>query len=107
MISRSKNSMTAGTRKARVAVIGTGWWGTTAHLPAFAAHPDAEIVAVCDQRADVLSRVADKFEVETTYTDYVQMLNQEELDGAVVSVWSAAHYEVARACLARQLHILV
>ena len=99
--------MTAGRRKARVAVIGTGWWGTTAHLPAFATHPDAEIVAVCDQRADVLARAADKFEVETTYTDYVEMLKREELDGVVVSVWSAAHFEVARACLAHRLHILV
>jgi predicted dehydrogenase len=107
MISRPTNSMTAERRKARIAVVGTGWWGTTAHLPALAIHPDAEIVAVCDRRVDVLSRVTDKFGISTTYTDYVQMLNQEELDGAVVSVWSAAHFEVARACLARGLHILV
>jgi predicted dehydrogenase len=107
MISRPTNSMTAERRKARIAVVGTGWWGTTAHLPALAIHPDAEIVAVCDRRVDVLSRVTDKFGISTTYTDYIQMLNQEELDGAVVSVWSAAHFEVARACLARGLHILV
>jgi len=107
MISQPPNSIASGKRQARIAVIGAGWWGTTAHLPALVAHPDAQIVAICDQRADVLARAADKFNVRKTYTDYVQMLKQEELDGVVVSVWSAAHYEVARVCLKNKLHILV
>jgi len=94
-------------RKARIAVIGTGWWATTAHLPALRARPDAEIVAICDQRRDLLQKVADRFEVGKSYTDYSQMLEQEELDGVVVSVWNAGHYEVARACLDDKLHVLV
>jgi predicted 3-demethylubiquinone-9 3-methyltransferase (glyoxalase superfamily) len=28
--------------KARIAVIGTGWWGTEYHLPGILAHPEAE-----------------------------------------------------------------
>jgi predicted dehydrogenase len=96
-----------GSRKARIAVIGTGWWATTAHLPALAANSAADIVAICDQRSDLLARVADKFNVAKTYTDYRQMLKQEHLDGAVVSVWNAAHYEVARACFEHKLHVLV
>jgi predicted dehydrogenase len=94
-------------KKARIAIIGTGWWATTAHLPALSANPSAEIVAICDQRPDLLARVADKFSVAKTYTDYRQMLRQEVLDGAVISVWSAAHYEVARDCLQQKLHLLV
>ena len=94
-------------RKARIAVIGTGWWATTAHLPALSTNPAAEIVAICDQRSELLRRVADKFNVAKTYIDYHQMLEKEILDGVVISVWNAAHYEVARACLEHKLHLLV
>jgi predicted dehydrogenase len=107
MVSQTPSSNLNGARKARIAVIGTGWWATTAHLPALSAHPDAEIVAVCDERADILPRVADRFNVRSTYTDFVPMLKHEELDGVVISVWSAAHYEVARTCLKNKLHVLV
>lgn len=107
MATQSSNSNASGKRQARIAVVGTGWWATTAHLPALAANPDAVISAVCDQRADVLARVADKFDVRKSYSDYAEMLKQEELDGVIISVWSAAHYEVARACLERKLHVLV
>jgi predicted dehydrogenase len=103
----SSDSNSGSKRKARIAVIGTGWWATTAHLPALSANPAAEIVAVCDQRSDLLARVADKFNVAKSYTDYRQMLKQETLDGAVISVWNAAHYEVARACMEHELHVLV
>jgi predicted dehydrogenase len=107
MVVTPTNSSSGGNRKARIAVIGTGWWATTAHLPALVANPNAEIVAICDQRIDLLARVADKFDVRKTYLDYSDLLKQEELDGVVISVWSAAHFEVARACLARKLHVLV
>lgn len=94
-------------KKAKIAIIGTGWWATTAHLPALRARPDAEIVAICDQRGDVLDKAASKYEIAKTYSDYRQLLQNETLDGAIVSVWNAAHYEVSRACLERKLHVLV
>jgi predicted dehydrogenase len=100
-------SHTGGSRKARIAVVGTGWWATTAHLPALTSNPAAEVVAICDQRPELLAQVADKFHVAKTYTDYHQMLEREALDGVIVSVWNAAHYEVARACLEQNQHLLV
>ena len=36
------------TDKARLAVIGTGWWSTYTHIPALQAHPGAALVALCD-----------------------------------------------------------
>lgn len=47
------------------------------------------------------------FRVEKTYSDFRQMLAKESLDGAVVAVWHVSRYEVARACLERDLHILL
>lgn len=94
-------------RKARIAVIGTGWWATTAHMPALRNHPSVEVVAICDQRKEVLARVSKEYAIRSTYCDYGDMLRCEDLDGAVVAVWHSAHYEVARACLERKLHVLV
>ena len=93
--------------KARIAIIGTGSWSTTAHFPALAAHPDAEIAAICDHREDALKLAADAFGIANTYTDYREMLDQVELDGAVVAVWHVAHYEAARACLEHDLHVML
>ncbi len=47
--------------KVRVAVVGTGWWATYAHIPALLAHESAELVALCDK---------DKAKVEMTAAAY-------------------------------------
>ena len=93
--------------KARIGIIGTGWWATTAHFPSIMAHPKAELVAAADVRPDILGKAADKYGVANTYTDYREMLDKEELDGVVVAVWHAEHYAVARGCLESGLHVML
>ena len=93
--------------KARIALIGTGWWCTTAHLPALEANPDAEIVAISDLRPEVLAKAADHFNVSKTYHDHQEMLEKEDLDGVVVAVYHSAHHDVARDCLESGVHILL
>src|SRR5690606_21954253 len=41
IVQRGTTSMS---QKARIAVIGTGWWATYAHIPALKNNPQAEIV---------------------------------------------------------------
>ena len=94
-------------QKARIGVVGAGWWSTTAHLPTLKALPQAELVALADQRPDTLEAAAQKYDVSNTYTDYRHMLDREELDGVIVAVWHSAHYEVARNCLERDLHVML
>ena len=74
---------------ARIAVIGTGWWSTTAHIPALQANPNADLVALADVRADALEKAARHFGIERTYTDVHEMLARERLDGVVIAVWHA------------------
>ena len=92
---------------ARIAVIGTGWWSTTAHIPALQANPNADLVALADIRADAVAKAARHFGVERTYTDVHEMLAREQLDGVVIAVWHAAHYEAARPCLEQGLHVVL
>lgn len=93
--------------RARIAVIGTGWWSTYAHLPALLANPGAELAALCDSDPVRLSVAADAFQVRHTFGDHREMLAAEQLDGVIVATSHASHYAIARDCLDHGLHTLV
>ena len=93
--------------KARVAVIGAGWWSTYTHIPGLMANPDAELVAISDRSETALKNVSDAYGPLKAYPDYGEMLAAEKLDGAVVAVSHNAHHEVARACLEAGLHVML
>lgn len=92
---------------ARIGVIGTGWWATRAHLPAIAANPGAELVAIADPDEANRTRATAAFAPPTTYEDHSEMLEAERLDGVVVAVPHSRHFEIARDALRRDLHVLV
>ena len=93
--------------KAKIAVVGTGWWATTNHLPGLTAHPDAEIVAVCDLEKDKAQKAADVFNIDKVYTDLDTLLANEDLDGVMVATYHATHYPVAKTCLEHGLHVYI
>lgn len=93
--------------KARIAVVGAGWWATTAHIPAVQEDSNAELVAICDRNAEKLKAAADAYGVATTYTDLDEMLAQAQLDGAIVVTNHASHYAVAKRCLEAGLHVVI
>ena len=92
---------------ASIGVIGTGWWATRAHLPAIAANPGAELVAIADPDEANRSRAAEVFAPPAAYRDHRDMLAAEQLDGVVVAVPHSRHYEITRDALAHDLHVLV
>ncbi len=51
-------------KRARIGVIGTGWWATFAHLPSLSRYPDAELVGVADIDPTKAERAAERFGVE-------------------------------------------
>jgi len=93
--------------KARIAVIGTGWWSTYTHIPALQANPLAELVALCDANPDRLQAAAQAYGVERTYADHQAMLANEVLDGIVIATPHATHYQLTKDSLAHGLHVLV
>lgn len=92
---------------AKVAVVGSGWWATANHLPALTDRSDVSVVALCDLDESKARQAADHFGVEKVYTDLETMLRKEELDGAVVATYHAAHFPVARRCLEAGLHVFI
>ncbi len=99
--------MSAAGERSRIAVVGTGWWSTFVHIPGLIDNPDADVVAVVDTNQAALERCAAVYEVGRMYTDLDEMIDREKPDGVVIAIPHAHHYAVARACLERDLHVML
>ncbi|MBT3345737.1 MAG: Gfo/Idh/MocA family oxidoreductase [Gemmatimonadetes bacterium] len=94
-------------QRARVAVIGTGWWATSVHIPALLENEAAELVALCDRDPDRLAAAAAACSVGTTYTEVDELIEKETLDGVVIATSHASHHSIARTCLEAGLHVMI
>lgn len=95
-------------RQARIAIIGVGWWTTTAHIPALLNNPDAVLTALADTRSDVMEKAAQTYQIAVRrYTDYKIMLADAEIDGVIVATNHTTHYDITKACLAAGKHVMV
>src|SRR5690242_13402293 len=94
-------------KKARIAIVGAGWWATTAHIPAIKSHPEAELVAVQSRERAKAERVARDFGVNHAFVSVDELLALPELDGVIVSTTPNVHHVQAKAALERGLHVLV
>jgi predicted dehydrogenase len=91
----------------RIGVIGTGWWATQFHLPGLMAYDGADVVALADPDATKLAAAAERFGVERSYEDPQELIGSGELDGVMIVVPHAYHYDLARAALDAGLHVFV
>ena len=93
--------------KARIGVIGAGWWAAENHLPILAARDDVILSGVCRLGASELDRVRRIFGFQFATEDYSELLGSLELDGVIVSSPHPLHHEHAVAALNRGLHVMV
>ncbi|MEO8669566.1 MAG: Gfo/Idh/MocA family oxidoreductase [Bauldia sp.] len=93
--------------KARIGVIGAGWWAVVNHLPELKKNPDCEIVAVQRLGAGDLADVQQMFDVPRGFEDYRAMLAEVPMDGVIVSSPHVNHFEHAEAALKAGCHVLV
>ena len=71
------------------AIIGLGKMGLS-HAAIVGAHPDVEMVAVCDTSSMVLDAFK-KFSKVNTYSDYIEMIEKESLDFVLVATPTRFH----------------
>jgi predicted dehydrogenase len=93
--------------RARIGVIGAGWWATTLHLPELKADDRVTIGAVSRLGRAELDRVQAAFGAKSAYEDYRTMLANESLQGVIVCSPHTLHYEHARAALEQGCAVLV
>jgi len=65
----------------------------------------AELVAVCDKVAEKAERIAEKYNCHA-YTDYIEMLEKEEIDVVHVCLPHYLHAPVSIECMKRGKHVI-
>ena len=58
-------------KKAKIGVIGAGWWATEFHIPHLKEKDDVELTSVCKIEEDELKFVKEKFGFKHASTDYI------------------------------------
>jgi predicted dehydrogenase len=94
-------------RKARIGIIGVGWWGTVGHLEPLLKDEKAEVVAIYSRTEAKVRERAEKYHIARYFTDYRQMIDTCELDGVVIATTPNVHYEQARYALEHNLSVIV
>jgi predicted dehydrogenase len=94
------------TSRARIGLIGAGWWATSFHLPALVRHPHAELVAIADVDAQRAETAARRVGGAASFTDHRPLL-ELGVDGVVIATPHDTHFALARDALAAGIDVLV
>lgn len=89
----------------RLAVVGTGF-GAKIQLPAFALHPDIELVAVVSARRERAIKIAEQFDVPHALDDYSQLLQLDNIDAVSIVTPPKWHYEMTLGAIQKGWHVL-
>lgn len=87
----------------KTGIIGLGKMGLS-HAAIINAHPDLELVAVCDSSALILEAMK-KYGYFRTYSDYRKMLAENDLAAMFVATPTKFHTEMVLNCLQRNIHV--
>ena len=90
----------------RLAVVGSGAWGFN-HVRTFNQLPDCKLQVVVDRDEGALARVRGSFRDLETEKDYRTVVSRGNLDAVVVASSAESHYEIAKAALMADKHVLV
>jgi scyllo-inositol 2-dehydrogenase (NADP+) len=87
----------------RMAIVGLGKMGLS-HLAMLRAHPDVELVGVCDS-ADYLREALGKYTGLPCYADFDRMLETGKPEAVLIATPSSSHTALARKALNRKIHV--
>lgn len=91
-------------KKIRVGVIGAGNIGKV-HIDALRNLPNVEVVSICS-RTNMEER-AKALNISSFYTDYKEMIDQENLDSVHICTTNDTHYEMAAYAIKNNLHVVL
>src|ERR1019366_5420316 len=87
----------------KAGIIGLGKMGIS-HAAIVGANPDINFIAVCDTSSLVLD-VFKKYTKLNTYSDYVKMLDKEQLDFVLVATPTKFHYPIVKYALEKNVNV--
>ncbi len=89
----------------KIALIGIGKMGLS-HLAIANQTPGIEVKAICDTSKQLL-RVIEKNTKFVGYSDYKKMIDEIPLDGVMILVPNAYHFELVKYCIEKGINIFV
>ncbi len=92
--------------RARVGIIGSGWWATHAHLPSLTTYADAEVVGLADLDGERARITADAFGVPNAFSDHMELLALEP-DAVIVVTPHHTHYRLVKDALLAGADVMV
>lgn len=93
-------------QKLKIGIAGAGSFTELWYLPILAKHPDVELRAICSQSGTSAARLAEKFKIGSSYQSYIEMLDQEHLDGLCIVTPNQSHREIAVEASRRGIHVI-
>ena len=91
-------------RPARVAMVGLGFGAE--FIPIYQAHPDAEVIAICQRNETRLNQVGDSTEVRRRYTSFADVLRDPDVDFVHINSPIPDHASMSLAALEAGKHVM-
>ncbi|HEX9369739.1 MAG TPA: Gfo/Idh/MocA family oxidoreductase, partial [Roseiflexaceae bacterium] len=88
----------------RIALLGCRSRGTS-QAKAITQHPRTELVAICDLLPERLETVGEKFGVKARYSDFEQMIREQQPDIVNIPTATKFHAPLAEAVLKMGVHV--
>lgn len=89
----------------RVAVLGTGTFAETCHLPGLQSHPQAEVRAIYGRRRERAQHLAERFNIPIVSTDYEELFDRSDIDAVTIVTPNVFHAKQACLALASGKHV--
>lgn len=87
----------------KIGIIGIGKMGIS-HLAILGAHPDVQVVGVCDTSKMMLDAI-EKYSHFPCFTDYKKMIDEAKPDAVIVAVPTKFHATIVEELLNRNIHV--
>ncbi len=96
-----------GSKKLRFAVVGAGWFGQAAVLPAFANTRRAELAAIVSGDAEKRTELAKEYQVPAySYEQYDEVLSGGTVDAVFIVLPNSMHREYTVRAAGHKVHVL-
>lgn len=89
-----------------IGIIGCGYWGIN-YVRVLNELPEANVIAVCDQRQERLNEIAQRIPGVQLMTDLDELLKNDRISAVVICTEATSHFKVASQCLRAGKHVLI
>ncbi|GAB2562767.1 Gfo/Idh/MocA family protein [Gracilibacillus alcaliphilus] len=92
--------------KVNIGIVGAGSFADLWYLPILKMHPAVQLQAICSPSGVNAVKLAQKYDVLSTYDSYDEMIDREHLDGICIVTPNHSHHEIAIEACKRGIHVI-